>query len=1492
MDSPDQRPDRRDHPHHPSTQQRSYNTLPHWGIQIKQKLMQAVRRLVKRLFGASQEHPQSRSRPNPLPHAGSAGCDKPSSCRITSSNVSDWTADQHSVTKLDTLSGMNTEQAAGTPPKTAFDSTADEARNAPHANAFDATSGIDTERAADCLPGAVPDGATDEVGALSASTQLEIEQPAASLLTAELEELSQHQLPTGGALFDDVARPLPVDAPPALRDPSLRNKAISVFEGSDRLRDGRYRLRRKRRTHAQTPVATARWLGKPGTELFAWEEKLRNQLERVAWVGQIALSVEEFDKLCAAIQAEARAPHYFTKAMCGQPRLVPAAVFVTTMVFAARYSQQDADEFWVPYLRTVWNVDYTQAFMARCRHRFASAVAELEQVSNLAFPRVSGGDLVAPVYRHALLPRYVQDDFARWMRSKWRNILPLADAPALLIPELQQDSSLTNLPQRLRAFILSKNSRETAADLIADMAGAISLHINQGESIDNIAKRLAATPIKQELWAEIAQEFAQSDGRVTTSLSMSKPRVQWIWDLQAGELVLRVQNLVVGAAGGWEGEPHRLVWVESLHDDPNQAEIQVEVTPWRMQSGERVIQEVILAQPNGPLDGQLVLLTDMDEPVQTLPIPPRPSDLVQFFRLTQQNAFGLPVENDEVGSGTWLVCTNGPVRFYNADDELLEPDRSLPVPYPLDAAYRWAAQVTLTLPATVHMDGTEDIDAYSDEPLRLEGRRASNTAALPVLGGDMPVAGLVAQFQATYASTAVTLTFEEDGARIAKQTTLWIQGQDGWRWYRSMMTLIEDGQAMLDGDTLTVHLGRVLPRQAGAYTLDVRASLQSLLPMPLSFAVVPELHVELPAPQPLYSPAHPFEVILRGLIESDIVPRLDVKVTTQKDGSLRVLWSDLRNDPRLLLRFSKTEIPLGWSPPRAMAWLEPVPRGRFLTLDELRDTTLHVVTKGISERECALSLSEGGTRRYALHHGCATVAVAQDQLHAMVRMARQPHLSINVHIGSATWTLCDIRPTLSQVRVVYDEISARIQLDTDLRQEWPGDFCFLAESRSNPFAPLVELGRRDHLSAQHTLSSSLSPGNYRLVIQLDGAALELNEQATRFDVGGQVETQARSDALIGEIRSGQLISGELAEDFVLSWAELAEKGETHLTPSTLYQLAAMPARALENFQPNHLESLWPVLAAVRNVQDEDAWLHAHGLLPAWILLPNPLVFCTLQHRFEWPVYPLVAARRGLAGKGYGIWSISGSSVQVYVEWRSVSATHVHVEAGIPGEPPLRWEEMELVDTSSLYYCAHCGRLVGQKGVPYPSDETRQMHRHGHAEDNLRDINVAEEHGGHRLIVGCFDGRGGRSLLRIYDEYEVCYPTAESYLPEPPLLQAPPSLPATVQRAFGALAAGVVRYGDSSEEASPWAGAARLLMFSGETKSVSDLGQAALALGVLLRTAAYHPHRYQRLLQRSALTPATVQNLLAELNQSAAAHLHWGMTWAELLMLHSPGFATR
>lgn len=1314
-----------------------------------------------------------------------------------------------------------------------------------------------------------------------------------SVLKQVLRPLKKEGLPLE-PLAQAVQEQLLDEFPAQLAQPAFIRRAIDLFERVGPGPDGHYSYL-KRPKPPLHPSADSGWAGKPGTHLHEWEQQLRQQFDKIAWIGQLALSEEDFHTLCQIIRAEAQEPNYFTKQSEGQPRLVPAAVFMTTMVFSARYAEQapneDLDEFWTPYLRTVWQLPYTQAFMARCRKRFNHILPYLEQTFGFVFPHMREGDLVTPVFRHALVPRYMQSDVVTWLRKNWRTILTGSETPALLIAHVRQDKSLDQpyYSRRFKHFLTGKATAETAAALISNMAAAISLHVNDGEPIASISDLLAGTPIEQELWREIAQEFQPPTAPSATpeaaaptpaTLRLSQPRLTWVWSLDDAELALRVQNIILAAESELEGEPDRLVWLATPQAEPLDAGIEVEITPWRMKTGERLIPDVFLNEPDGPLTGQLVLLTDADEVAARLDIPSHPQDEVQFFRLTQQGAYGIPVRREQVSDGTWLVCGREPLTFFDEDGELIEADTSLFAPYPLHETYRWAAQLSFTLPITVKA-GAKKLFTLSD---------VSDVPAIgrPVLHGIQPVAGLSRQVQPTFASTDLSLTIEYGGERLLKQASLWLHGQDGWRTQRPLAELRQNGMATLDGTGLKLDLRPLLPDWANVYTLELRFSLQPIFPAPLQFAVVPGLSVEPPDPEPLYTPVNPPQVILRGLDESAVVRHAGLEVSLQTDGSQQITWTDLRHEPRLTLRFDKVDIPLQWSVKRFMAWLEPKPTRPFLTLEELRQTTLHAV--GSHEAVSGFRLFVPGQRyrEFPLRRGRFQAQIGQSQLYDMVRLPGQTHTLLKAQVGLDTWVLFEVRsrPQLPQVRLEYDQPEKMLLFSTGLPESWPGQVRFVAESLSNPFAPRRELQQSNQLKDLHLIATPLPDGVYLLRLELDGAELVLPEAVMRFVVG-EVETERpQEQTLVEAIRSGQIISPRQAEDFVLWWAEIAEAGETELTPATLYQLATLNAAAAKietNFAPQHLQKLWSPLVTLQAVQNQTTWLETHGYLPAWVLQTMPLTLKLDGHGLALRVFPLRVARRGREGVGYGHWRLSpladAEKQRVFVQWRPVSSMQVLVEAGLPDGSPDDWSTLEIEDTYTLYHCPRCGWLTGVRNFNL-SPELEQAHRHGREKAELHPIS----YGDYQLKAEIIPERRGSTLIDLYETDGMQRPVL-AYLPEPPTPMSDFLHAAAHRVPLMALLREIKRNG--LEGALPlWASAARLLSTWHQSGEVTVLGQVALAFAVLLRTAAYQPQAFKKLRKDASFSEADCQQLVADFNQFIPDHLQWGLTWAELLYLHS------
>lgn len=1284
-----------------------------------------------------------------------------------------------------------------------------------------------------------------------------------------------------------VQNPLPTAFPRQMLEPGFILKAVTLSKKVRVDEDGRYVYWRYER---QRVVQSLMSLGKPGTRLYEWETLLRSEFKRIAWIGQITCSEDAFLEMCQAIREEAKTPNYHSKVLEGNPMSVPPAVFVTAMVLSARYaeltSSKAADEFWTPYLRTVWGVEYSHAFYVRCKNRFNAVVPFLEQEFGFEFPRTgrAQGDVVTPLFRHALIPRYMQHDFAAWLRKNWRSILDVSEVPALLAAHLQQDRSLeTNYSHRLKKFITGSATASAAASLIINMSAAISLHVNDGESIDRIGELLHDTPIEQELWQEIAQEFTNQTGDTTALLRVVQPKVTWVWSLDKEELNLRVQNIIVPVTSGLVGTPDRVVWLASTDDDPLRADIEEEVFPWRMKTGERVVAEVLLREPKGPAGGSIALMTDMDEIAARLNVPERPADQVQFFRPIQQGAYGIPLDFSQITDGTWLVCADAPLVFIDDDDEMVTPDSELSVPYPLGTLYTWAAQVTLSLPVRV-MQGSKCMAT-------LEVKENQLRWAPPILSGSRPVAQLSRQAPPTFADTRVEIRFDFGGERLLKQVSLWLKGADGWRCHRSLAELSGLGHVMLVEDCLIVQLAEILPTRPNSYILELRASLTTISPAPMQFAVVPGLSVEPPGTDRVYTPANPPRAVLYGVDVSHIVPSDGLHIQPLPNQGAQVTWADLRHDPSLVLHIGNVDIPLVWPAPCFAIWLEPKLAKSFYTIDELQQARLQALCSDASVSGFTLSIGNQRGRYFSLTRGRYSNVIGQTQLYDMVRLAMGRMVKVDVRVGTESWLLCQVRswPELTKVSIRYGMAEQLLRLDTGLTESWAGDVRFWAESLTQPFSPPVLFGRADQIEPQHTFSTHLADGAYVFGIELDSVKLSLPGSSASFVVGDEQEPLADAEALIQEIRSGRVISSRRAEDFVLMWAESAERGTAALTPSTLYQLATIGGHALENFQAIHLRRLWSPLASLHAVRERSSWIESHGLLPAWVILEQPVILKTLDRGCHLPVYPLYVANRGRTGRGFGDWRLStvadAPKECVYVEWTVESELAVHIEAALPEGLSIEWAQADLLEMYGLYYCTRCRRLTGARALPLPS-ATLDEHKHGDAPISLRDITRPVDAGGHKMLAEFYIDRRAPQLVESYATFGMACPSAAEHLPEPSLTSEAEVTVLSSTGSMEKLIRDLIRLGDTSDECSPLAAGSRLLAAWQQNGEVRLLGQFVLSVGMLLRMAAYNVDVYRALLKKCALTEYDVQQMLSEVNGIAPKHMEWGLTWAELLVIHS------
>ena len=340
----------------------------------------------------------------------------------------------------------------------------------------------------------------------------------------------------------------------------------------------------------------------------------------------------------------------------------------------------------------------------------------------------------------------------------------------------------------------------------------------------------------------------------------------------------------------------------------------------------------------------------------------------------------------------------------------------------------------------------------------------------------------------------------------------------------------------------------------------------------------------------------------------------------------------------------------------------------------------------------------------------------------------------------------------------------------------------------------------------HKLPADLPDGVYQLQVELEGAVLPVAPGRLRLKIGKAADELEKSKQLMDEIRSGELISGDMAEDFVLWWAEIAESKTTELTSTTLYQLATMPASALGNFTSIHLKKLWSPLALIRDVHFSH-WEQQHGLLPATIFVTQPIVLKMAENGSKWIVYPVYWGQFGRSAKGYAYWYLSpieGTPKQfVYFEWEPSVRNTMVLRAGLPEATPLDWPTAELIDMYTLYYCERCGKVCGAPSTSLP-DDVLSRHRHGNGASILKPVNMPKEFGGYELRAEWYVDRNSDSLTELNAKYGVAEPSAADYLPEPKISLDDQRPADDLYEQLKTLVRNLIALGESSDEHSPLA----------------------------------------------------------------------------------------
>lgn len=1228
--------------------------------------------------------------------------------------------------------------------------------------------------------------------------------------------------------------------------------------------------------------------------LYLIEMELRQRLHRVDFIGELAIEKEQFESWCQLVREEA------VRAGRIRPKLIPPALFVTLMVLATRYSEERHRSFWEPYAQMVWGLDEASPyFQKQCRDYFGEAIGFLVGAYDLTFPQRTSGDLVRPVYRHAIIPAYLEPDFVDWLKRRWEEVLEIP--PDHLVAHLQQESSLRYLPPTLYRFINEPDTAVAAADLIRNMAFAASLY-NEGKSLAFIGELLADNPIERSLWEEFAVVFASQEEQTRRR---PRARLEWVWSVETTELMLRLRNVVLHT----DATPDLAVWVASdtpVEDLPF-ADVYARLDPWQLEEEEWLVDELLFA-PDGPLDGKIVLLGGDDSILWQQALPRLPAGPIQFFRLSQQGAYALPVDDSSVQPGRYVVACGESVTINEEKAEALLSQQSLTLPYLIKDRFVTAGFYTISPPLEIKHEQRKVMElATSSLGLGMEP---------PHIVGEMPVPGLSPRVPPAFRDRNIWLVIPSATNHFLDRTSLWLRSQRG-SFQRYLLSELE--VEVDEVGAFWVPLHTLLADSGGYYTVELRQGLRALLAAPLELLHVPGFEVVPPPKQPedapVYTPVHRPSVRVKGVTPEQIGNPTQVEAISAEDGWMLITWNDVRGDCRLLLRINEQSLPLAWPVQRFSAWIEPEPYDGVFAPGDLDKAVFRAAGSRAVVDFFSVSIA-GDEYKQQIKLD------AQGQFSALLRrhwlrdiIDHQPggRVQIDASVFGHSWPLLILQRYLElpEAEIAYDAEEASLLLDTGLQDNVGGAYTFFASPVDGAATTEYPLANVERLEPLHIIPCHLPPGRYRFEVRDDENILTppmLTFQTRKADENPTASIVSPLKTVDVTIRAQP--HSELAE-------LIAQEGDSELTADRLWRLATIPGPSLAAHDREHLEKVWKPLANLQDAHDGTRWKQQFGLLPAWVITSRPLRFTFNQRAAV--IYPEVALNRGLRGIGYTNLSFIHGLSRVYATWEPARSEQQVVRVRL-AVPPSRLSEnyryVDDLDLVAVYQCSTCGFFL--------SESQKRAGKHAHAGE--KELTFIEVHnwtndspflakvtpcspdailrfveGPETVIDRSIISRGLSSRRSYsYTFHEISNPTTRSahrsvcsawlgrywddsgarwHLTR--LLSA-----ASWQRAAGNLER-TLASGSNTMPAACTA-AARLVKVFGPRKdrSVYNLDRDLLLLALLARHAAAEPTGAATVRRQIGADEALLRDVLFDAQTYAPELLQWALAWVELFFAHS------